>query len=340
MAGFYRSSYEDEKGSGSKKWMAVTQFEATDARRAFPCWDEPAVKSTFSISITAPKHLTVLSNMDALETKEQDDLVEHKFRTTPLISTYLIAWALGEFESIEKVNQNGVKVRVYTTEGLSSKGKFALDVAARTLDFFTEYFGIAYPLPKMDLLAVHDFGAGAMENWGLVTYRTVYLLFDEENSSLKTKQNVAYVVGHELAHQWFGNLVTMEWWSDLWLNEGFATWVGWLAADHLFHEWNIWNEFIMDDCQAGLKLDSLRSSHPIEVPVRNPAEITQIFDSISYSKGASVIRMLVDFLGEGTFQKGLRSYLQKHKYSNAKTSDSEQYVTEKKKKKKKRKKNV
>lgn len=321
MAGFYRSSYEDEK-SGQKKWMSVTQFEATDARRAFPCWDEPSKKATFDISITAAKHLTVLTNMDEVEAVNKDGgLVEHKFRTTPLVSTYLIAWALGEFDSIETVNKHGVKVRVFATEGQTDKGKFALDVAARTLDFFTEYFGIAYPLPKMDMLAVHDFSAGAMENWGLVTYRAVYLLFDEESSSLKTKQNVAYVVGHELAHQWFGNLVTMEWWSDLWLNEGFATWVGWLAADHLFPEWDIWTEFILDDCQSGLNLDCMRSSHPIEVPVRDPAEITQIFDAISYSKGASVIRMLVDFLSEKTFQTGLRAYLQKHKYGNAKTED-------------------
>ena len=320
MAGFYRSSYEDEK-SGGKKWMSVTQFEATDARRAFPCWDEPSKKATFDISITAAKHLTVLSNMDQVESVAHDGVVEHKFRRTPLVSTYLIAWALGEFDSIETVNKHGVKVRVFATEGQADKGKFALDVAARTLDFFTEYFGIAYPLPKMDMLAVHDFSAGAMENWGLVTYRSIYLLFDEESSSLKTKQNVAYVVGHELAHQWFGNLVTMEWWSDLWLNEGFATWVGWLAADHLFPEWDIWTEFIQDDCQSGLNLDCMRSSHAIEVPVRDPSEITQIFDAISYSKGASVIRMLVDYLGEGTFQRGLRAYLQKHKYGNARTED-------------------
>jgi aminopeptidase 2 len=243
------------------------------------------------------------------------------FAKSPIMSTYLVAWVVGELEYIEDKTKEGVVVRVYTLPGESSQGKFALRVGKETLSFFTEYFDIPYPLPKMDMVAIPDFGAGAMENWGLVTYRNMYLLFDDNGSSTKTKQNVAYVVGHELAHQWFGNLVTMEWWSDLWLNEGFATWVGWLAVDHLFPEWNVWVHFIMDDQQRGLSLDGLRSSHPIQVPVRNPSEISQIFDAISYSKGASVIRMLVNYLGEDTFKKGIQEYLKLHKYGNASTAD-------------------
>lgn len=302
--------------------MGATQFESTDARQALPCWDEPAIKATFSVALVIPKALTGLSNMDIIsEASFDDDRKIIKFRQSPIMSTYLLAWVVGDLEFIETTNKHGVTVRVFSTKGDIHQGHFALEVASKTLDFFTEYFDIAYPLPKMDMVAIPDFSAGAMENWGLVTYRTAYLLFDEANSSLKTKQNVAYVVGHELAHQWFGNLVTMEWWSDLWLNEGFATWVGWLAADHLFPEWDIWTEFVVDDCQAGLRLDGLRSSHPIEVPVKNPAEISQIFDSISYSKGASVIRMLVTFLGEETFRRGLQQYLKKHQYQNAKTVD-------------------
>lgn len=321
MAGFYRSTYED-RSSGEKRVIGVTQFEATDARKAFPCWDEPAVKATFDVTLVIPEHLTGLSNMDEVERRSVGSgKVAVKFRRTPAMSTYLVAWVIGDLDSVETVNEDGISVRVFTPKGDVEQGRFALDVAARTLAFFTRYFDEPYPLPKMDLVAIPDFGAGAMENWGLVTYRTVYLLFDERSSSLRTKQNVAYVVGHELAHQWFGNLVTMEWWSDLWLNEGFATWVGWLAADQLFPEWDIWTEFVLDDCQAGLSLDGLRSSHPIEVPVRNPSQIAQIFDAISYSKGASLIRMLVTFLGAEKFQKGLRAYLKRHRLANAKTAD-------------------
>lgn len=315
MAGFYRSHY---KIDSQDHYLGATQFESTDARQALPCWDEPALKATFSLTIqNLPSGWTALSNMDIKESSS----TSITFNPTPLMSTYLLAWVIGDLESIEKTNKNGVICRVYSTRGTISQGHFALDVAARTLDFFTEYFDIPYPLPKMDMVAIPDFSAGAMENWGLVTYRTAYLLFDPQNSSIKTKQQVAYVVGHELAHQWFGNLVTMEWWSDLWLNEGFATWVGWLATDYLFPEWDIWTEFVVDDCQAGLRLDGLRSSHPIEVPVNNPAEISQIFDSISYSKGASLIRQLVTFLGEDAFKSGLRGYLKKHMYSNARTTD-------------------
>jgi aminopeptidase N len=202
MTGFYRSSYVDPK-TGGTKFMGVTQFEATDARKAFPCWDEPSMKATFAISITAPRDLVVLSNMDEEQTNQMGDVVEHRFRKTPVMSTYLVAWAVGELEHIETRNAHGVQVRVFTPPGEKERGRFALDVAAKTLDFFSDYFGLPYPLPKLDMLAVPDFSAGAMENWGLVTYRTVYILFDEQQSSLAIKQHVAYVVGHELAHQWY-----------------------------------------------------------------------------------------------------------------------------------------
>lgn len=321
MAGFYRSSYMNESNT-QKKYLGVTQFEATDARRAFPCWDEPAVKAKFTITLIVPKELTALSNMEEESKLESSDgLVTIRFRESPIMSTYLVAWVIGDLEFLEKYNESGTRVRIYATKGNGKLGSFALDVGTRTLDYFTKYFDIPYPLKKMDMVAIPDFSAGAMENWGLVTYRTNALLYDEENSSLAAKQRVASVVAHELAHQWFGNLVTMDWWSGLWLNEGFATYVSYVAVDHLFPEWDIWTEFVVDDCQAGLELDGMRSSHPIEVPVKNPDEIGQIFDSISYSKGASVIRMLVKFLGEATFLKGLRAYLEKHKYSNVETND-------------------
>ncbi|CAJ0748807.1 12274_t:CDS:2, partial [Entrophospora sp. SA101] len=199
---------------------------------------------------------------------------------------------------------NPVQIRVYATRGNEKNGEFALNVAVEVLEYFAGVFGIPYPLPKLDMVAIPDFEAGAMENWGLITYRTAAILFDTKQSDAKFKQRIGYTVSHELAHQWFGNLVTMEWWDHLWLNEGFATWVGYLAIDKIFPDWDIWTQFVTEGFQKGLQLDSLKSSHPIEVPVNNPSEIHQIFDAISYYKGASVIRMLSDHLGENIFLSG------------------------------------
>ncbi|KAH6561606.1 hypothetical protein BASA50_004477 [Batrachochytrium salamandrivorans] len=329
MAGFYRSSYTTKEGE--KKHLVVTQFEATDCRRALPSWDEPNLKATFDVKLIIDPTLCALSNMN--QTKEQivqhgeKSLKEVSFARTPIMSTYLLAFAVGDFEFIETMahptlpaDAKPITCRVYTLRGQSHLGKFALDVSAKTLEYFSEYFDIAYPLPKMDMIAIPDFGAGAMENWGLVTYREIMLLVDNDTSA-SVKQGVAYVVGHELAHQWFGNLVTMDWWSELWLNEGFATFVGWLATDHIFPEWKVWTQFINDDYARGMNLDGMRSSHPIEVDVQSPAEINQIFDAISYSKGASVIRMLSSFLGTDSFVQGVRAYLKKFAFSNATTLD-------------------
>lgn len=304
------------------RFMAVTQFEATDARRAFPCWDEPNKKATFSVTMRVAKPLIALSNMNVVAKSDSEDgrYTEFVYAKSLKMSTYLVAFIVGEIDYVSAKTRNHIEVRVYAPKGYEHQGVFAADTAAKVLDYFADYFDEEYPLPKMDMVAIPDFGSGAMENWGLVTYRMTALLVDE-SSSLKTKQGVAYVVSHELAHQWFGNLVTMEWWSDLWLNEGFATWVGWLAVDKLFPQWQVWVDFVTGDLQSGLSLDALRSSHPIQVDVRDPADISQIFDSISYSKGASVIRMLESYLGSLDFKTGLRSYLKKHKYGNAKTAD-------------------
>ncbi|KAJ1919335.1 hypothetical protein H4219_002023 [Mycoemilia scoparia] len=325
MAGFYRSSYKDAEGN--TKYLGTTQFEPTSARRAFPCFDEPKLKATFGVTLVVPENLTALSNMDEKETtKEENGLKRVVFNDTPLMSTYLLAFVVGEFEYVEaftsgEFNEKPIRCRVYTLPGEKEKGTFALDVATKALEFFADKFGIAYPLPKLDQIAIPDFEAGAMENWGLVTYRTVALLINPKESRIKSRQRVAYVVCHELAHQWFGNLVTMEWWSELWLNEGFATWVGTLAVDYIYPEWNSWTTFIVDDFDRALQLDSKRSSHPIQVPVPRSSQITQIFDAISYSKGASTIRMLSSFIGLDTFLKGIRQYLKKHKYNNASTDD-------------------
>lgn len=322
MKGFYRSKYTGP--DGEDRYAAVTQFEASDARRSFPCWDEPALKATFDIILIVPKNRVALSNMPVVS--ETDDPTDKnckvvKYDRSPVMSTYLVAYCVGEYDFVEGKDVNGVQIRVYTPVGKKEQGQFALDVAVKTLPFYKNYFNIAYPLPKIDLIAIADFSAGAMENWGLVTYRETALLIDPKNSSSKAKQWVALVVGHELAHQWFGNLVTMEWWTNLWLNEGFASWIEYLCVDHCFPEFDIWTQFVNQDLGRALDLDALHTSHPIEVPVGNPDEVDEIFDAISYSKGASVIRMLHDYIGDADFRKGMNAYLTKFKYKNTVTED-------------------
>ncbi|KAJ5317271.1 hypothetical protein N7508_001779 [Penicillium antarcticum] len=335
MSGFYRSKYKPvgEPSADTPKeddfyYMLSTQFESCDARRAFPCFDEPNLKSTFDFEIEVPKGQTALSNMPVQSERDGSNpgLKFVTFEKTPVMSTYLLAWAVGDFEYVEAMTQRkyqgkSIPVRVYTTRGLQDQARFALECAHRTVDYFSEVFEIEYPLPKADLLAVHEFAMGAMENWGLVTYRTTAVLFDEGKSDNRYKNRIAYVVAHELAHQWFGNLVTMDWWNELWLNEGFATWVGWLAVDHFYPEWNVWSQFVAEGVQQAFHLDSLRASHPIEVPVKNALEVDQIFDHISYLKGSSVIRMLSVHLGRETFLRGVADYLKSHAYGNATTND-------------------
>ncbi|KAJ9066917.1 hypothetical protein DSO57_1004996 [Entomophthora muscae] len=306
-------------------FMASTHFEPSDARRAFPCWDEPALRATFDIRLRIPKHLVALSNMNVLSQDEVEDkphLKEVVFATTPSMSTYLVAFAVGELDYIEgKTMSRGIIVRAYSLKGTAHLCQFAIEIACQALNLYEDWFGIPYPLPKLDLIAIPDFNIGAMENWGLVTFRTVRLHYDPATSSIATKQRVASIVAHELAHQWFGNLVALKWWSELWLKEGFATWVASYTLDYLFPEWGCWTQFIMDETAHALELDSLLSTHPIEVPVKDPNDVGQIFDAISYSKGAAVIRMLFHYLGEHKFFSGIRSYLNKHKYSNASTHD-------------------
>lgn len=322
LKGFYRSKYIHP--NGEERYAATTQFEAADARRALPCWDEPACKATFDVTLVADESKTVLSNMPLIETlpvEGSPTLKKFKFQRTPIMSTYLLAFVIGEFDYLEDKDRNGVIIRCYTPLGKKELGRFALEVAVKTLPFYVDYFKIDYPLPKLDMIAIADFAAGAMENWGLVTYRDTCLLCDQKNSALVSKQRVAIVVGHELAHQWFGNIVTMEWWTHLWLNEGFASWIEYLCVDFCLPELDIWTHFVTDDYCRALELDSLKSSHPIEVPVGPPSEVDEIFDAISYSKGASTIRMLHNYIGDEAFRVGLHNYLEKFKYKNALTED-------------------
>ncbi|KAL8634168.1 hypothetical protein Q9189_000087 [Teloschistes chrysophthalmus] len=324
MAGFYRSSF---KHNGQTKYLATTQMEPTDARRAFPCFDEPALKAEYTITLIADHHLTCLSNMDQVsETDVESKMTGSKrkavtFRRTPLMSTYLLAFIVGELNQVE-TNDFRVPVRVFATPDKDIEhGRFSLELAARTLEFYEKTFDSRFPLPKMDMVAVPDFSAGAMENWGLVTYRVVDVLFDPKTSGASTKERIAEVVQHELAHQWFGNLVTMDFWEGLWLNEGFATWMSWYSCNKFYPEWKVWQGYVVDTLQGALSLDSLRSSHPIEVPVNRAEEINQIFDAISYSKGSCVLRMISKYLGEDIFMEGIRRYLKKHAYGNTKTED-------------------
>ena len=317
LLGFYRSQYVQ---NGKTKYLATTQFEAADARRAFPCWDEPEAKATFEISIIADNKFTAISNMPIKSKKKIGSKTLYNFSKTPIVSTYLIYLGVGEFEYLTgKVGK--ILIRVITTKGNKSKGKFSLDLGKKLLTSYEKYFGIKYPLPKLDLIAVPDFAAGAMENWGAITFRETILLYDPKTSSTRTKQFIAEVISHEIAHQWFGNLVTMKWWNDLWLNESFATFMATKFVDKFYPEWDLWNQFVEDAMNVAMGLDSLKTTHPIDVDVKSPAEIREIFDAISYDKGGCVLRMLENYVGEPNFQKGLKKYLSDFKYKNAKGQD-------------------
>lgn len=317
LLGFYRSQYTQ---NGKIKYLATTQFEAADARRAFPCWDEPEAKATFDISIIADNKFTAVSNMPIKSKKKIGSKTLYNFLKTPIVSTYLIYLGVGEFEYLTgKVGK--IQVRVITTKGNKSKGKFSLDLGKKLLTSYEKYFGIKYPLAKLDLIAVPDFAAGAMENWGAITFRETILLYDPKTSSTRTKQFIAEVISHEIAHQWFGNLVTMKWWNDLWLNESFATFMATKFVDKFYPEWDLWNQFVEDAMNVAMGLDSLKTTHPIDVTVNSPAEIREIFDAISYDKGGCVLRMLEHYVGESNFQKGLKKYLSDFKYQNAQGQD-------------------
>jgi len=329
LSGFYKSTYNHDN---KEEIMLTTHFEATDARRAFPCFDEPDLKAKFNISLIIPKELEGISNMPLKSESSIGNLKKLVFQETPIMSTYLVAFIVGKIEFLEGKTKNNVSVRILTVPGNKDKAKFPLKVAIKALEYYEDYFKIPYPLPKLDLIAVPDFEFGAMENWGLITYREVALLVDEEHSSIGTKQNVTTVICHELAHQWFGNLVTMKWWDDLWLNEGFASWMEYKSTNHLSPEFEIWTQFLTDERIPVLTLDSLSSSHPIEVEVLDPGKIAEIFDAISYNKGACVIRMLEEYLGDEKFREGLHYYLNRFRYGNATTNDlwnSLEYVSKK-----------
>lgn len=317
MAGFYRSSYQE---NGVKKYLATTQMQPTDCRRAFPCFDEPNLKAKFSITLIGDKKLTYLSNMDIAKEESIDNTRKKvTFNTTPPMSTYLVAFVVGDLRSIESNYKfRDIPVKVYTTPGYEAQGQYSADLAAKYLEYYEHIFGIKYPLPKIDLVGIHDF-LGGMENWGLVTFGMADLLFDDLKSTLATKFQVADNVAHELAHQWFGNYCTLDYWDSLWLNESFATYMSWKCCDHFHPEWKVWENYVGDSFQQALTLDSLRSSHSVEFFVKGPKEVNQIFDAICYKKGSAILRMLSKWLGEDIFIKGVSLYLRRNAYSSTNT---------------------
>ncbi|KAL0619707.1 Aminopeptidase N [Plecturocebus cupreus] len=322
LAGFYRSEYMD---GDVRKVVATTQMQAADARKSFPCFDEPAMKAEFNITLIHPKDLTALSNMlpigPGTPLPEDPDWIVTEFYPTPRMSTYLLAFIISEFNYVEEQASNGVLIRIWARPSAiaAGHGDYALNVTGPILNFFAGHYNTPYPLPKSDQIGLPDFNAGAMENWGLVTYRENSLLFDPLSSSSSNKERVVTVIAHELAHQWFGNLVTVEWWNDLWLNEGFASYVEYLGADYAEPSWNLKDLMVLNEVYRVMAVDALVSSHPLSTPaseVSTTAQISQQFDSISYSKGAAVLRMLSSFLSEDVFKQGLASYLHTFAYSN------------------------
>ncbi len=318
-----------EQGSGTKKIMLGTQFEATDARRFFPCWDEPVFRARFQLTAVVPENWLAVSNMPVESEKKIAGGKEVRFAPTPPMSSYLNVFAAGDLDLIES-RSGPTQIRVIATKGKAKLGRHALEATAQILQYYNDYFGVPYPLPKLDQIALPGGFGGAMENWGGITYYESTLLFDPKNSSADTKQNIYEVLAHEMAHQWFGDLVTMAWWDNLWLNEGFASWMGTKCTAHFNPQWEVWlrRNLPRDPTrrvgiakEQAMESDARSTTHAIQQPIATEAEANSAFDDITYKKGQSFLRMLESFLGEDVFRDGIRRYIAAHKYSNSTTAD-------------------
>ncbi|XP_014016590.1 endoplasmic reticulum aminopeptidase 2 [Salmo salar] len=317
--GFYRSTYRTS--TGETRTLASTHFEPTSARMAFPCFDEPSIKANYSISIRRSPAHTALSNMPVEQTEVLDDgLMEDRFAVSVRMSSYLVAFIVCDFRSVSATTASGVKVSVYAAPEKWQQTHYALKAAVKLLEFYEKYFNISYPLPKQDLVAIPDFQSGAMENWGLITFRETSLLYDPTTSSASDRLWVTKVIAHELAHQWFGNLVTMEWWNDIWLNEGFATYMEYISVDTTYPKLRV-EDYLLDTCFVAIGRDSLNSSRPISSVAESPTQIKEMFDTVSYNKGACVLHMLRHYLTDQVFQSGIMRYLRRYSYSNARNQD-------------------
>ena len=326
--GLFYMPYQ-EQGSGTKRIMLGTQFEATDARRFFPCWDEPVFRARFQLTTVVPEDWHAVSNMPIEYEKKTAGGKEVRFAATPPMSSYLNVLVTGELDLIES-RSGPTQLRVIATKGKAEMGRYALEATAQILNYYNNYFGAAYPLPKLDQIALPGGFGGAMGNWGGITYYESALLFDPKNSSAETKQNIYEVLAHEMAHQWFGDLVTMAWWDNLWLNEGFASWMGTKCTAHFNPQWEVWlrRNLPRDPTrrvgiakEQAMEGDARSTTHPIQQPIATEAEANSAFDDITYKKGQSFLRMLESFLGEDIFRDGIRQYIATHKYSNSTTAD-------------------
>ncbi|XP_076022170.1 glutamyl aminopeptidase [Genypterus blacodes] len=320
VVGFYRVTYTEE---GVMKKIAATDHEPTDARKSFPCFDEPNKKATYSISITHDAAYSALSNMPLQDSPQQlpGNKMKTFFQKSVPMSTYLVCFAVHQFGHVERLSARGIPLRIYAQPSQLKTAEYAANTTKVIFDYFEDYFNMSYSISKLDKIAIPDFGTGAMENWGLITYRETNLLYDESQSSSYNKQRVASVIAHELVHQWFGNIVTMDWWDDLWLNEGFASFFEYVGVEEAEPTWRMRDIMIISDVLPVMEDDALLSSHPIIVDVSTPAEITSVFDSISYSKGASILRMLENWMGRDVFRDGCRQYLKGYHFQNAKTAN-------------------
>jgi puromycin-sensitive aminopeptidase len=319
LTGFYRSTFTD--GDGRRHVVGTTHFEATDARRAFPCWDEPDLKAVFATTLVVKGGLTAVSNGPEVEREVLGDgRVRIRFGDTMKMSTYLAAWVVGPLELTEPADAGGVPVRIVHVPGKGGLTGFAIDSSVHSLNWFADYYGIPYPEAKLDNIALPDFAQGAMENVGCVTYREQVLLIDPARSTQEEQLGVAETVAHELAHMWFGDLVTMRWWNGIWLNEAFATFMSMLAVDDFRPGWEIWNTFTRDRSNA-FEVDALETTRPIEYEVLSPDDASGMFDTLTYVKGGAVLRMLEQWLGAERFRDGIRRYLGKHAYGNTETHD-------------------